>query len=561
MRIYCIKIIALSILGGWFFSCNHWGSRENRRMMRQAELLISLMPDSVLVLLNSVDTRLFDEADRAEYTLLRVRAKDNIGLDLSADIEIFQAREYFTKEKNFEKAALSCYYSGKIADYRGNVQTEMDYYREALEFAEKDNNRLLQGKILYDMGYRNFDRLWYEDAISRYHQALEIFQSISGQQQHEIYVLIAIGNSFTAEQKPDSAQFYFNEAVSKAQLFDDPATQVKTYISLMEAYTEIGLFDTGKYFGLQALNLANNSIEKMDIYKNFAQLFLNENKSDSARHYIAMAESFIDDIDNKYELINFYHLSYLIEKRTGNDSKALEYFELYSKHRMELFDWNEGLKLIEAQHKYEIAQIESQYNKDRSTTWGVIGILGIVSFLLTIVVLLVHKKNINQDLALTRVNQETTEAKHQLKILQHLHQKHRTAIQQTFLEKLEIIKDMALLTQIEKKQMNTANLVAKVNAIVSKFTTQKFINSTNSLYPEFTVKLINTFPNASLSENEINVCCLVVCGFTNKELALFIYQKKDTQAVEKLKNRIRKKLDIPAYMDIQKILFEQIINR
>jgi DNA-binding NarL/FixJ family response regulator len=73
--------------------------------------------------------------------------------------------------------------------------------------------------------------------------------------------------------------------------------------------------------------------------------------------------------------------------------------------------------------------------------------------------------------------------------------------------------------------------------------------------------LKNFFSDANLSEQETGVCSLIVCGFSNKELALFIYKKKDTQSVEKMKNRIRKKLNIPSYTDIQKFLLDEIVNK
>ena len=67
-----IQNTKLVVLCGLFTSCIQWGSNENNRLMQQAELLVELAPDSALILLDSVNIAVFTEADKAEYTLLRV---------------------------------------------------------------------------------------------------------------------------------------------------------------------------------------------------------------------------------------------------------------------------------------------------------------------------------------------------------------------------------------------------------------------------------------------------------------------------------------------------------
>ena len=167
---------------------------------------------------------------------------------------------------------------------------------------------------------------------------------------------------------------------------------------------------------------------------------------------------------------------------------------------------------------------------DKSMLWIVAGISGMISFFLTIAVFSIQK---------------------QKNTLQNMYRKRNNEMQILLLEKLGIVKDIVLLNP---KQTSPLKFMKDVDMIISKYTMQNFVDITNELYPDFTRKLKDNFPNANLSEQETGVCCLILCGFSNKELALFIHRKKDTQAVEKIKNRIRKKLTIPAYRDIQKFL-------
>jgi len=215
----------------------------------------------------------------------------------------------------------------------------------------------------------------------------------------------------------------------------------------------------------------------------------------------------------------------------------------------------------------------AQHNFDeKSRLWVIAGTLGMISFFLTIAVFRIQKKNRRLKIALAKTTQEkvekevelekneckNTEAKQKLETLQNMYHKRNNEMQISLLEKLGIIKDIALLNP---KQTSSVMFIDKLNTIISKITMEKFVGITNELYPDFTRKLNENFPNSNLTEQEIGICCLIFCGFSNKELALFIHKKKDTQAVEKAKNRIRKKLNIPAYRDIQKFLSDNITEK
>ena len=214
-----------------------------------------------------------------------------------------------------------------------------------------------------------------------------------------------------------------------------------------------------------------------------------------------------------------------------------------------------------------------QHNFDeKSRLWVIAGTLGVISFFLTIAVFRIQKKNrilkialaetarekAEKEVELEKNECENAETKQKLQILQNMYHKRNNEMQISLLEKLGIIKDVALLNP---KQTSSVMFINELNTIISKITMEKFVGITNELYPDFTRKLNDNFPNSNLTEQEIGICCLIFCGFSNKELALFIHKKKDTQAVEKTKNRIRKKLNIPAYNDIQKFLSNNITDK
>ena len=147
-----IQTMILATLFGVFFSCRQHENRYSSRFSLWVKLL-EQAPDSVLTLMDDVDMSSLNEAENAEYALLRVLAKDKAGMDLSADTAIFQAREYFIRINDPEKAELACFFAGKAVYYRKEAATdEMKYYQEALDHVRRTNNHQLHGRILYNLG-------------------------------------------------------------------------------------------------------------------------------------------------------------------------------------------------------------------------------------------------------------------------------------------------------------------------------------------------------------------------------------------------------------------------
>lgn len=545
-----IKNMILVMFCGLFASCVKWGSKENNNFILQASLLLETKPDSALMLLDSVNAALFNDKQKAEYILLKVQARDNAGLDLSTDIEIFQVREFFIKRNNFNKAALACFYSGKVVDDSDNFTLKMNYYREAFEFAKNTNNEPLLSKILYNMGYVDFERHWYYYAITEYKQALKIVQDMENRQREEIYSLIAIGNSFIAEHEIDSARYYYGMALYEAQELDDADIQETVYNNMMETYIEFDLFDAAKCVGRQALSIATADIKKADIYKNFALLFHKINVPDSARYYIAMAEPVIANIDDFYELATFYHLYYQIEKEAGNYLKALEYFELYFEYSLKLTISNDKQKLLNIQKKYYDAEKEIKYDKKIIRFWKIEGVTFSVLFVFMVFFIIMIQMNIKQRFALKRTEK-------QAKILHELYSK----LKNNIVKEIGIFKKIAfLLPSINANTWKLKNdeykLIKKIRDTIKSFDAQKFTDFADGLYPGFTDRLKQICP--LLDDREINICCLILFDFSNKELDLIINErlKGSLNTIQNWKSSIRRKLNIPAYGNIKSYLEE-----
>ena len=95
---------------------------------------------------------------------------------------------------------------------------------------------------------------------------------------------------------------------------------------------------------------------------------------------------------------------------------------------------------------------------------------------------------------------------------------------------------------------------------MANYTIKRYLKITDELYPGFADKLLRHFPDVKLTELEMGACCLIVCGFSNQDLAFFIHKNKKTQAVEKMRNRIRQKLNVPQSISFQEFLLDVYQN-
>jgi len=581
-----ITYIVLAILCGGLVSCTKWGNRENSRLIEQAQQLIEQIPDSALTLLDAANTFKFNDAERAEYILLRVQARSNAGMDLTTDDEIFDAREYLIRRKDPEKAALACFYAALVATYKNQATIALEYYHKALDFVKNTDNKVLQGKICYNMGYLNYKSRLFDDAISHYQHALKIFQTMNGQYLREVYSLNEIANSLMLKHQTDSAQYYYQQALDVAYLHEDTTLLVMVYNNIGVVYMEMNQLDTAIFYYRQALRKSTTDDDRAYLYKNLTFAFYDQNNLDSARYYLKKTEPLVHNVDNIFFSASWINLLYQIEKADGNTSKALEYFELYSKYQVEILEKNDRKLLLEMQKKYDMTAKENLYNREINRWWKIAWELLFGLLTLAVFSAGVFYKSMKRKTALAKIQQEMNEkeldlakakqekaeqilelekAEQRAYTLQELYHQKDNEMKTKFLERIGIIKRIALLTpylkeDVRKTRNDEEMLIMKTLDIVRTLNVQKFIDTANELYPGFTYRLKQFC--RKLDDREICICCLILFDFNNKELDAFLNNrlKGTLSSIQNWKSAIRKKMNITPMGDIKEFLLEKIIH-
>jgi hypothetical protein len=109
-----MRKIVLFLLIPLFSACT-LSSRKIDKLLTDVAAIVEQQPDSAY---SQLQTILFPEDLRAsqyhQYVLLLLQAKDKSYRDISADTLIFATKEYFVKKNDFENAALSAFYCGRV---------------------------------------------------------------------------------------------------------------------------------------------------------------------------------------------------------------------------------------------------------------------------------------------------------------------------------------------------------------------------------------------------------------------------------------------------------------
>ncbi|MFO7863858.1 MAG: helix-turn-helix transcriptional regulator [Salinivirgaceae bacterium] len=118
----------------------------------------------------------------------------------------------------------------------------------------------------------------------------------------------------------------------------------------------------------------------------------------------------------------------------------------------------------------------------------------------------------------------------------------------------KIMQFNALLDKIKKDILDGNYKDAIVNVTVKQsenYNLDSFILKFNEVYPNFLLKLTETFPQ--LTKTEVRVCILISSGLKSHEIAELLNVSE--ASIGKYRNRIRKKLNLENNSDIVQYLF------
>ena len=379
-------------------SCIKYGNRENNLLIQQAQELIEQQPDSALKLLDAVNTVKLSKAERMEYILQRVQARDNAEMDLSTDTEIFEAQKYFIRKKDSEKVALACFYAGVVLQSQEKDAEAMEFYLIADDFAQLTNNYQLRGRIQNRIGDANYMLGLIDDALSCYIHAIGFFRN-ANIWSSEIGSMIKIGNCYLLTARYDSAFTVYERAEKKAYSINDTALLLSVLQNKGVAFLQTGNLTTSTEIFHKALTLANRQ-DSANLFLNLAGIYLNSNLPDTAAVYGEKALAVINSSVDKSTVLYAYKIMLLVEAYRNNGDRIIDYFMRHNACLDEILEKREKESLLEVQRKYDFEKAQAEY-KIEKRNYVIIALT--VILLLILLLLYLSKEKIRNEKTIARL--------------------------------------------------------------------------------------------------------------------------------------------------------------
>jgi len=563
MKIICVELLLLLFIT--FSSCNS-DSKKAGRILQSAENIVEQFPDSALRLLDSIQNPYeLNPGLQAKYSLLLVESKYKTGKDIPNDSLIFKAKKYFKKSNDLKRLALSVFYSGRVLESLQKPQEALTAFLDAESIAMAAKEPSLAGFIQYNIGNTYYQKGLFDEAIVKFKQSAENFAKQSNDYKKEIMVLDFIGTNYAMKNNMDSALFYFNDALSKVINFNDSTEITNILLNMGATFLTLGKNDEAIIKLIEAEKYSKDSIQQAKINLNLANVYVSENKLDSAAIYIARSMELAQKTEDKTLQAGIWYFLSQIDEKRGNYKVSLEDYKKYADLLSSIYEEEQKVNYLDIQKKYDFELLKNANEK------LVIERLWIVIFsilVISVICFIFYRNRSKNREALLIAEQQICQLKEMVnkksktvnRFSANSNEEINNKLRNTLFQQLDIFKKIPLMeAHLQKEDKKDGEkILEKINLILynstNTFDWKIFYQSVNALYSNYLNQLKKLFPK--LSEEDILICCLSKSGFNNKEISLL--KGSNQNIVQKKKSAIRKKIGMKDHGNFITLLDEII---
>ena len=530
----------------------HTPTREARRMVRRAEQLADTLPDSTARLIDSV-LRMpasFSERERMDMALLQAKALfgdrgeaispimdddffDDKG-NLSTSPELERAAAYYSRKKQYAKAAHAALYSGFVQQHYNEKESAMRSFKEAEQYGKLAVDSLTMAQAEYWMG-----KLLYSEG--NLEEALNMFDDSKGNIGNQPLDIATIENGRAATyillQQFDNA----NDCFRKSLFYAEKHLSAKVKRKVLNNYAVLYRLQ-GKYD--QAVGCLRQIQQDKDVDANgvfllnlnLGNVFLDERKMDSAVFYYERMESLLTTTKVKLETqLAAYDALYKFSLIQKEDSLSLLYRKCHEDILYAIMQQRQEQNFYRIQQQYDYESLQNTLNRMIILRHRIILIIGLLLFVTTAIVLILQRRH-------KQLLEEEAEMKKQI---DNLKSDLRESIKTSYLEQ-ELTSRLRLIIYACHTKQEAYDPKKEWNPLVLRVTNGKesafeaIVTEMEKVYPNLYSVLRKRYPD--LNETEIKVCLLSFSDLSNMEIAEILCVSKYT--VDKNRSRLRDKLNL-----------------
>ncbi len=496
-------ILAFSTLLLFITACHHT-TPEQKKILAQADSIISEHPDSVLHLLRNISSyRQLATPDRALYALLMTQALNKCDSMVASDTLIRIATDYYDKKEPVH-AGYAWFYKGRCANNQGDAKGYVDAILKAQEYATQSKDSKLQGFIYGDKAKLHQQQNQLNDALHCYELAYSCFKK-AGDTRNASVCMLEIGYSLYRNKDFHAALKYYAKAIE-----ENPNMEpiLLTSFRRQQCLAFYNLKDYTNAIKFARLSLMNADTYDYAKFINMAVIFEKLNNMDSAAFYLRKC------IDPR-EMAPEYYTVWLNISTKQKNYKAVSYYAeraLIAKDSLFQHSLSESFAGLEKKYRYEnvSSQNKSLIIKNQHNNIIILLLLFGISLGGVTFTIFRNKRNkqlLRQQRHLTENERDLLKAAEEKSFLL----QKQISTQQNALQTLSKLKS-ALTDQSDYKRNHKHTTLQQEQAAIDQIV-QQVIENVDQLYPNFSKRLSNAYPD--LLENEILICCFLLAGFDN----------------------------------------------
>lgn len=511
---------------------------------------------------------------------------------------------YYNAKEKFRKINYSdgLYWSdmglGIIYRELGNANLSQKHYNLAIKLAEEEGNN-----NYIAISYNNLGNLYrqvgqYKKALEHLYLALKNFES-QGEDKLISDCLEGIGEVYSEIDNNERALEYFKRSIAKAEFLGDDYRLLSKYANIANSFSKLGQKENALMYFSKTVELAQSIGDKArlsEILILVANFYKVNNDFDNSLRHLKRSLSISQEVGDTVSIASVYNslselyflkkdyktaysnalkayqissqknlvkilaessfsISRILELE-GNYKDALYYHKIHNRTKDNLLDLEKLKALEETEVKYNVEHIEKQKLelenaaiedeeslKSLNNYLGVLGILFLIS-VFTFGVFIYRKHN---EKIMSTENSKKMKRKIDL-LNTKLNEKNRELTSKALMisQHNEVLKDVVnSINEYSNGEHNNKNELKKLKTKLQEIYEEKswddFIQHFEQVHPNFYKKLLNK--SNELTPTEQKVCAFLKMNLNSKEISQITNQS--TKAVEVMRSRIRKKLNIP----------------
>ena len=459
---------------------------------------------------------------------------------------------------------------GAIYEEMGMWTKAMNFYFDVLEIRELHGTEDSYGNVLNNIGNVYFKQGYYDKAKAYYDSAI-VFNTNRGEKRELINNYNNLAGLYYMQGDYKATLSALSQALAQIDREKDPDLYYLVWQNMAVVYNQEGKKLLALDLVREAIAYQNRTHRSLDLVSTYLLVagIFGSNEPDSSLYYMEMALEKARDLQNHAAEIKALQALYVWNKDEGNFEEACALLErtvwlqdslriesIEATHEIEQENQNKDLAL----QRLEIEKLQNQKQEV---------ILVALLFCLLIALLVVYYRYRLQK----RMKKETEELAEQKQVLYEKEKEMMNQREQELRDSLELknkeltskvlhlVKNNEFIVDINRelqqlllelnpkdsaKKEHIREMLVKLRDQGNEGTYAEFKYYFEQVHQSFYENLQKAYP--SLTYKDIRLCSFLKLGLSSKEIASITF--KEVRSVESARNRLRKKMDLDADVNL-----------